>query len=67
MSDPRPLFDPENVRKDDEVIDEDACPEDLCDGSGELSTDEVDSDGNIERGVGTQKCPCSIKEPEPDY
>lgn len=34
-----------------------ACPSGLCDGFRELATDETDVDGNIERGVGTQKCP----------
>lgn len=27
-----------------------------CGGEGEVRTDERDADGNIERGVGTQKC-----------
>lgn len=30
----------------------------FCHGEGEVSTDETDSDGNVARGVGTQKCIC---------
>lgn len=45
---------------DMEIIDEvsDECP--FCGGDGWVSTDERDSDGNIERGVGRQKCICQI-------
>ena len=30
----------------------------FCHGEGEVSTDEMDGDGNLERGVGTRKCIC---------
>lgn len=32
-----------------------------CLGSGEVSTDERDSDGNWQRGVGTEKCECQYE------
>ena len=35
-----------------------------CLGDGEYSTDESDGEGHIMRGVGTQKCHCTI---EDDY
>jgi len=38
----------------------------FCLGDGEVSTDETDSDGNVEQGVGTQKCVCRIDEEEYD-
>ncbi len=42
------------------------CPEcedecEYCGGTGETATDETDSDGNIMRGVGTQKCICQYE------
>lgn len=38
------------------------CPEGMCDGSGEIATDEFDPDsGQYMRGVGTQKCLCQTK------
>ena len=41
-----------------------ACPEGMCDGSGEISTDESDGEGHIMRGVGTQKCLCKTNQDE---
>lgn len=39
-----------------------ACPEGLCDGSGEVVVDVEDGDSHqIMRGVGTQKCLCQTK------
>lgn len=38
----------------------------FCLGDGEVSTDEQDGEGHTMRGVGTQTCPCSVKEPEYD-
>ena len=35
-----------------------------CRGSGEVSTDERDSDGNWQSGVGSEKCICQIHEPD---
>lgn len=32
----------------------------FCGGEGEVSVDGVDTDGNIERGVNTQKCICKV-------
>jgi len=37
-----------------------------CLGEGEYSTDESDGEGHIMRGVGTQKCHCTINEDEYD-
>ena len=38
-----------------------ACPQGLCDGSGELATDELDPDSmQYMRGVGSQKCLCKL-------
>ena len=31
-----------------------------CKGDGEILTDETDSDGNIMRGVGIEKCICQL-------
>lgn len=31
-----------------------------CEGTGTVSCDETDGSGNIERGVGTQKCLCKV-------
>jgi hypothetical protein len=31
-----------------------------CDGTGKVPSDEVDRDGNTERGVGTMDCVCKI-------
>jgi hypothetical protein len=42
--------------------DADTCK--ICGGTGEVSCDERDSDGNIQRGVGTQKCECQCGEPD---
>jgi hypothetical protein len=38
----------------------------LCGGEGSVPCDETDADGNIERGVGTEKCICRT-EKEADY
>jgi len=40
-------------------IDEGECA--LCDGTGEVSTDESDGEGHIMSGVGTQKCVCQTE------
>lgn len=37
-----------------------------CLGDGEYSTDESDGEGHIMRGVGTQKCHCTIDEDDYD-
>lgn len=38
-----------------------------CGGTGEVSTDEMDRDGNWQRGVGSEPCPdCSIRDDD-DY
>lgn len=42
----------------DEPEEDEEC--EYCGGEGEVSTDEMDADGNIERGVGSQKCICQI-------
>lgn len=31
-----------------------------CGGTGEIATDGTDLDGNVERGVNTQKCLCRV-------
>ena len=42
------------------------CPEGLCDGSGEVSTDVFDPDsGQYMRGVGTEKCLCQVEKDLP--
>lgn len=33
----------------------------ICGGDGTVPCDEVDAEGNIERGVGTEKCICRIE------
>ena len=39
-----------------------------CLGSGEVSYDEVDRDGNLEHGVGRMRCPdCNSNEPDEDF
>lgn len=38
---------------------EEGCAE--CGGTGEVACDETDRDGNIESGVGTQKCICQLE------
>ena len=39
----------------------DVCSEGICDGSGEIATDELDTDSmQYMRGVGTEKCLCQI-------
>jgi hypothetical protein len=40
------------------------CP--LCGGSGEIQTDERDSDGNIAHGTETETCPCRINNEDED-
>lgn len=35
-----------------------------CEDTGEVSFNEYDSDGNLERGVGTRKCDNPIHEPD---
>ena len=42
---------------------EDKCCE-FCGGTGEVSTDESDGEGHIQRGVGTEKCICQLGEPD---
>lgn len=42
------------------------CPYGICDGSGTLSTDVRNSDGNWDRGVGEEKCLCAVEEKEED-
>lgn len=44
------------------ATEEGECAE--CGGDGEVSCDETDRDGNIERGVGTQKCICRVEAEE---
>lgn len=40
----------------------DVCPEEICDGSGEIATDVLDTDSmQYMRGVGTEKCLCQIE------
>lgn len=46
------------------VFSEEEC--EYCGGSGEVSTNSIDSSGNIERGTGSEVCVCMIKEPEYD-
>ena len=36
----------------------------LCGGTGEITTDEDDGEGHIQRGVGTRKCICQIEHDE---
>ena len=36
----------------------------ICGGSGEVSCDEDDGEGHMQRGVGTEKCECKISEPD---
>lgn len=43
-----------------EYIGEQIC--EFCLGEGEVSTDERDTDGNWQCGVGTKKCVCQLKE-----
>ena len=43
---------------------EEVC--EFCGGTGEVSVDETDSDGNIQRGVGTHKCICRVKHDDGD-
>lgn len=45
------------------------CPLDICDGSGEIPTDEYDDDSKqYMKGVGTQKCLCKTdRERDTDY
>lgn len=57
--------DSDGVQQNDQSIHEgetevaQECPEGICDGSGEVTTDELDPDsGQYMRGVGTQKCLC---------
>lgn len=45
------------------IIPECGCREftevcDICKGTGEVSTDESDGEGHLQRGVGVQKCEC---------
>ena len=44
----------------EEIIEDEKC--EFCDGTGEVSCDERDRDGNWQRGVGTRKCECSLIE-----
>ena len=34
----------------------------ICQDTGEVSTDEDDGEGHIQRGVGTQKCECRFND-----
>jgi hypothetical protein len=34
----------------------------LCNGTGEVSEDETDSDGNVARGTLTRKCLCQLED-----
>jgi DnaJ-class molecular chaperone len=43
--------------EEEEIEDEDDGPCKTCGGSGVVSTDESDGEGNTMKGVGTQKCP----------
>lgn len=49
----------------DSVNDESVCQE--CFGTGEVSCDYVNSDGNIERGTDTRKCECQYKGRDDEY
>lgn len=60
--DPIEIYTCKDCKKECEV--EEVCAH--CLGEGEYSTDESDGEGHIMRGVGTQKCHCSIKEEEYD-
>ena len=46
------------------LVEDDYCTD--CGGTGEISTDESDGEGHIQRGVGTQKCHCKINTNEDD-
>ena len=37
-----------------------------CLGKGFVAVDETDQDGNIARGVDTEKCVCQLREPDED-
>jgi len=39
---------------------------DICNGTGEVSEDETDSDGNVARGTMSRKCLCQLEEDEYD-
>lgn len=47
--------------EDEDEEEENVCS--TCNGTREVSTDERDSDGNWQRGVGTEVCPDCIQEP----
>lgn len=54
--------DDEEIHQSETECAQDKCPEGMCDGSGEIATDEFDPDsGQYMRGVGTQKCLCKTK------
>ena len=50
------------MQNNTEKIEDGVCPD--CDGTGEVSCDEMDRDGNWQRGVGTRKCDNPIHEPD---
>lgn len=53
------------MKKNNHEEDEEVC--EFCEGTGEVSTDEVDPDSHqVMRGVGTEKCICRMKDPD-DY
>lgn len=54
--DPIPIYICKKCKLECEV--EDVCED--CFGTGEVSYDERDNDGNWQRGVGTRKCECQI-------
>lgn len=52
--------------KEDELIfiEDEVC--EYCDGTGEVSEDEIDESGNVARGTLTKKCICRIPEEDGD-
>ena len=57
MSHPDPSADLENLKEEDNY---DVC--EFCGGTGKVSCDEDDGEGNVQRGVGIRKCICQIKQ-----
>lgn len=53
------------LKEKDEVEEEEVCEH--CGGTGEISYDVSDGEGNMQSGVGTRKCICRIKEPDEDH
>lgn len=60
--DPIAIYTCSKCKKECDV--EEVC--EFCLGEGEYSVDVDDGEGHTMRGVGTQKCHCTIHEPEPD-